>query len=115
MMEATVTEWRFNSRGRLIWRSQADFTDIIDFPIEGPPARIDSIIAILDKPLGPGIQDTRTDRVCTVRMIRMDCGNIEFRFDPPDITFAYRRRVGDESTIIGDAGLWLDTFMMEEC
>jgi hypothetical protein len=118
MTETVVMQWAFNQRSKSVWSAPDEFSYVIDVP-EGTISReligrIDSFVAVYDRPDPEEDEIFIADQPCIVKMMRIDGRRIEFRFDPPNIRYAYRRWSQGRAQIIGDAGLWLDTFILEE-
>ena len=111
MSEAVILQWRFNQRGKAVWSAPTNLDLLIDVPAEGEMTKenrgyIDSFVAV-----GPP-QVLDHDQPALAQFVRVDNRSIKLKLDPPDIVYAYRRWQNGEATIIGDVGLWMDTFMM---
>ena len=122
MTETTIIQLAFNQRGKGVWRSRDSFgasSDVIDIPKEGEitkenRSRIDSLVARLDFPPEHDPDDEYiADKPCFARLVRIDNRHVELRLDPPDLAYAYRKWTNGKAEIVGDAGLWLETFVLD--
>ena len=116
--EIVVMQWGLRSNNPVVWQARDDFEIIIDLPAEDAltkenMGRIDSFVAILDRPPPKPGEETVPDTPGFAKMVRINSRRIEFRFDPPEIRYAYRRWENGKATVFGDVGLWIDTFMLE--
>jgi hypothetical protein len=109
MNEVVVMQWHFNLRGKIVWSAPGREFEIADPPAEGYILKnnigwIDSFVAVGNE------QQQGSDKVGLAQFVRVDNRAVKLKLDPPDCIYAYRRRQGDEEVIVGDTGLWLDTF-----